>query len=46
MVFPIVKYLAAIETSGICMKDFLELKVTDLSEFFEFVDEIKSTVRE
>lgn len=42
----IVKYLGAIETSGISPKDLLELKETDLCELFEFADEISSTIRE
>jgi transposase len=42
----IVKYLGAIESSGISMKDLLELKEADLSEFFEFSDDLNSATRE
>jgi hypothetical protein len=31
----IIKYLGAIGTSGICLKELLELKGEDLSELFE-----------
>lgn len=42
----IVKYLGAIETSGISLKDLLELKGADLCELFEFSDDISSSLRE
>ncbi|SDH07721.1 hypothetical protein SAMN04488062_10454 [Flavobacterium omnivorum] len=42
----IVKYLGVIETSGICLKELLELKENDLSEFFEVSNELNPANRE
>ena len=42
----IIKYLGVIETSGICLKELLELKEEDLSELFEVSTELNPTNRE
>ena len=42
----IVKYLGVIETSGICLKELLELKENDLSELFEVSNELNPANRE
>lgn len=41
----IVKYLRAIESSGISMKGLPELKEADLSKFLEFSDDLNSATR-
>lgn len=42
----IIKYLGVIDTSGICLKEHLELKGEDLSELFEVSTELNPTNRE
>lgn len=42
----IIKYLGLIESSGICFKELLELKVEELSELFEVPNELDPFDRE
>ncbi|RTZ03601.1 hypothetical protein EKL98_11455 [Flavobacterium bomense] len=42
----IVKYLGVIQTSGICLKELLELKENGLSELFEVSTELNPANRE